>query len=136
MGELETRLASAGPVLKEQLLSELAGRVITPYLAMAGVLLALAYLVRRSGLPEISLHPAAAGGVGAATAPEAGSIGQFPHLLLGVGALFCAVGVEVIAGDTIIQYGRAQGISLDVARNFTSLTLTAMIIGLLRRHRR
>ena len=123
MSELETRLASASPVLKEQLLSELAGRVIAPYLAMAGVLLVLAYLVRRSGLPEIDPHPAAAGGVGA------GRIGQFPHLLLGVGALFCAVGVEVIAGDTIIQYGRAQGISLDVARNFTSLTLTAMIIG-------
>ena len=128
MDELEIRLTSASPALKEQLLSELAGRVIAPYLAMAAVLLALAYLVRRSGLPEISLHPAAPGGVGAATA-EAGSIGQFPHLLLGVGALFCAVGVEVIAGDTIIQYGRAQGISLDVARNFTSLTLTAMIIG-------
>ena len=128
MSELEHQLIGASPALKAQLLNELAGRVITPYLAMAGVLLGLAYLVRRSGLPEISLHPAAAGGVGEAAA-EAGSIGQFPHLVLGVGALFCAVGVEVIAGDTIIQYGRAQGISLDVARNFTSLTLTAMIVG-------
>ena len=122
MGELEHRLAGASPALKEQLLSELAGRVIVPYLVMAGVLLALAYLVRRSGLPELNLHPAAGAGAG-------GRLGQFPHLVLGVGALFCAVGVEVIAGDTIIQYGRAQGISLDVARNFTSLTLLAMIGG-------
>lgn len=128
MGELEHQLIGASPALKAQLLNELAGRVIGPYLAMAGALLALAYLVRRSGLPEISRHPAAAGGVGEPAA-AAGRLGQFPHLLLGVGALFCAVGVEVIAGDTIIQYGRAQGISLDVARNFTSLTLIAMIIG-------
>ncbi|MEJ7667077.1 MAG: hypothetical protein WKG07_50045 [Hymenobacter sp.] len=62
MDELEHQLIGASPALKEQLLSELAGRVIAPYLAMAGVLLVLAYLVRRSGLPEISLHPAAAGG--------------------------------------------------------------------------
>ncbi|WP_311182711.1 hypothetical protein [Hymenobacter volaticus] len=46
-----------------------------------------------------------------------------------MGAIFCCVGVEVIAGDTISQYGRSQGISLDIARNFTSLTLIAMLVG-------
>ncbi|TDN38709.1 glucose/galactose MFS transporter [Hymenobacter sp. UV11] len=123
--ELEQQLAGANAATKAQLLQELANRVIGPYLAMAGVLLVLAYLVRRSSLPEISPRPAAS----AALAGEPASLGQFPHLQLGVLALFCAVGVEVIAGDTIIQYGRAQGISLDVARNFTSFTLIAMLVG-------
>lgn len=123
--ELEQRLAGASASTKTQLLNELASRVVGPYLVMAGVLLALAYLVRRSSLPEIA-PPAATPGE---LAGEPARIGQFPHLLLGVLALFCAVGVEVIAGDTIIQYGRAQGISLDVARNFTSFTLIAMLVG-------
>lgn len=123
--ELEHQLASASPAAKELLLQGLASRVIEPYLLMAGVLSGLAYLVRRSSLPEVGPQPVAE--VGLASEPV--SIWQFPHLLLGVGAIFCSVGVEVIAGDTIIQYGRAQGISLDVARNFTSLTLIAMLAG-------
>jgi fucose permease len=44
-------------------------------------------------------------------------------------ALFCCVGVEVIAGDTIGSFGQAQGISLDTAKTFTSYTLSAMVIG-------
>lgn len=123
--ELEHQLAGASPIAKAQLLNELAGRVIEPYLLMAGVLVGLAYLVRRSSLPEISLQPATT----AVVADESAGIWQFPHLLLGVLAIFCCVGVEVIAGDTIIQYGRALGISLDVARNFTAFTLIAMLVG-------
>lgn len=56
---------------------------------------------------------------------------QFPHLLMGVVALFLYVGVEVMAGDTIISYGAAQGISLSTAKFFTSFTLGAMIVGYL-----
>ncbi|MDF7815650.1 sugar MFS transporter [Hymenobacter sp. YC55] len=125
--ELENQLAKAiSPAAKADLLQQLADRVVFPYVVMAGALLVLALLIKLSGLPEITTQPDAA----AASAPEsAGSIWQFPHLLLGVGAIFCCVGVEVIAGDTIIQYGRSQGISLDIARNFTSLTLIAMLIG-------
>jgi fucose permease len=43
--------------------------------------------------------------------------------------LFVYVGVEVIAGDTIINYGKHMGFSFDQARVFTSYTLTAMVIG-------
>jgi glucose/galactose transporter len=57
------------------------------------------------------------------------SIFQFPHLFLGVLAIFCYVGVEVMAGDTIISYGKAIGIELSIARYFTSATLTCMVIG-------
>ncbi|WP_375436884.1 sugar MFS transporter [uncultured Hymenobacter sp.] len=125
--ELENQLASTiSPAMKATLLQQLADRVIFPYVLMAGALLILALLIGLSGLPEITTQPE----TGEVNSREpAGSIWQFPHLLLGVGAIFCCVGVEVIAGDTIIQYGRSQGISLDIARNFTSFTLIAMLVG-------
>jgi FHS family L-fucose permease-like MFS transporter len=49
--------------------------------------------------------------------------------LLGVVALFFYVGVEVIAGDSIIRYGQSIGIAMDSAKYFTSLTLLGMILG-------
>ena len=55
------------------------------------------------------------------------SIFQFPHLWLGVVALFVYVGAEVIAGDTIIAYGISLGISGDEAKYFTTFTLMAMV---------
>jgi fucose permease len=44
-------------------------------------------------------------------------------------AIFLYVGVEVMAGDTIISYGRALGISMDDARYFTQYTLAFMLVG-------
>jgi fucose permease len=41
------------------------------------------------------------------------------------------VGVEVIAGNTIIQYGTYQSIPMSTAKFFTSFTLTAMLVGYL-----
>jgi fucose permease len=39
------------------------------------------------------------------------------------------VGVEVIAGDTIIRYGQSLDIPLDSAKYFASLTMLGMVIG-------
>ena len=125
--ELEARLASTiSAAEKTALLQQLAGRVVLPYVIMAGALVVLALLIKLSGLPEIDARQAE---VSPVPGEPARGIGHYPHLLLGVLAIFCYVGVEVIAGDTIIQYGRAQGISLDIARNFTSFTLIAMLVG-------
>ena len=57
------------------------------------------------------------------------TIFQFPFLLLGVLAIFCDVGLEIIAGDTIISYGLSQGIPISIAKHFTSMTMIASIIG-------
>ena len=124
---LEKQLAGAlTPAAREALLQALAERVITPYLVMAAALVVLALLIRISGLPEVTADsPDSPTG----PAEPAGSIWQHPHLLLGALAMFLYVGAEVIAGDTIIQYGRNQGISLEIARNFTTLTLGAMLVG-------
>jgi fucose permease len=48
---------------------------------------------------------------------------------LGLVAFFLYVGVEVIAGDTIINYGVSQGFSKDVAKIFTTYTLYGMLVG-------
>lgn len=108
-------------------LNELASRVIMPYSLMAFALVGLAVMVRFSALPEIEAEqkdqrPLAA-------SENKTSIVQFPHLILGVIALFLYVGVEVIAGDTIGTFGQSQGIPLSEAKNFTSFTLSAMVIG-------
>ena len=108
-------------------LNELASRVILPYSLMAGALVTLAVMVRFSALPEI--EAAQEDNREDAVASGKTSIVQFPHLILGVIALFLYVGVEVIAGDTIGTFGQSQGIPLSEAKNFTSFTLSAMVIG-------
>jgi len=106
-------------------LDSLARRVINPYLIMSGVLIFLGLLVKFSPLPEIDMEPEQEDtSLSAKT-----SILQFPHLIMGVVALFFYVGAEVIAGDTIIRYGLALGIPLQSAKYFTSMVLISMIIG-------
>lgn len=108
-------------------LNELASRVIVPYICIVAVLVALAVLIYRSGLPEIDTDKeddqAAQSNVGKA------NLWQFPHLIFGFLTMFLYVGVEVIAGDTIISYGAAQNISLEVAKFFPMGTMVCMIIG-------
>ena len=131
---------------KTALLDTLAHRVIGPYAIIAVVIVLLASWVFFSGLPELdtdpttetpqdgvsatTAKPVAATKTIAATKPRT-SIFQFPHLLFGVLTLFLYVGVEVIAVDTIINYGTSQGIRLSTARNFSSFTLSGMLLGYL-----
>ncbi len=107
----------------------LAHRVIGPYLVMTAVLVLLGLFVRYAPLPEVDLEQDSESDDNAANAKT--SIFQFPQLILGAIALFFYVGVEVIAGDTIIRYGISQGIEISTAKAFTSYTLAAMIVGYL-----
>ncbi|AMR31771.1 MFS transporter [Mucilaginibacter sp. PAMC 26640] len=110
-------------------LNELASRVILPYSIIVVVLLVLAVLIYFSGLPEIDTdHEDET--VAAANSGKT-SISQFPHLILGVVALFVYVGAEVIAGDSIIGYGGAHNIPLSTAKYFASGTLICMVLGYL-----
>jgi len=127
---LEEKLAlAADAATRAGLLDELAGRVIMPYIVMAVILVLLGLLLRFAHLPEIDTD-AEDEASGESNAKKT-SIWQFPHLLLGVIALFFYVGVEVIAGDSIIRYGQSIGIAMESAKYFTSLTLLSMIIGYL-----
>lgn len=111
---------------KEELLNLLAQRLVAPYLLMAGILIALALLVRLAHLPEVASDDLT---LKSSSAASSDSIWHYPQLWLGVIALFFYVGVEVIAGDTIIRYGQSLGVAMESAKYFTSLTLIAMVIG-------
>jgi glucose/galactose transporter len=128
-GTLENEIAAAtDAAAKERLLSQLAERVIVPYLVMAVLLVLLALLVKRSSLPEINTDNSSADPQSPSHG-EAGSVFQFPHLLLGVLCLFLYVGVEVMAGDAIGIFGKSAGISINTTKYFTTFTLIAMLAG-------
>ncbi len=126
--EMIKSLETIGLDEKMRLLDEMAQRVIVPYMVMAGVLFLLALAIRFIHLPDLKSEDDDSGKVESGEI-EKSSIFQFPYLILGVVALFFYVGVEVIAGDTIIRYGESLGIELNVAKVFTTYTLTAMLIG-------
>ncbi len=109
------------------LLDQLATRVINPYIIMAVVLVALGFLLSLAHLPEVDTE-AEEPSVGETNVNKS-SIWHFPHMIIGAIALFFYVGVEVIAGDTIIRYGQSLNIDMSSAKYFTSLTMLGMIIG-------
>lgn len=127
--ELQTQLLGMNPAQKLNELNMLAHRVIIPYLIMAIILIILSGLTHISGLPEIDTDQENQEVAKANSNKH--SIFQFPHLLIGVITLFLYVGVEVIAVDTIINYGVSQGLALSTAKYFSSATLFAMLLGYL-----
>lgn len=108
-------------------LDELALRVVNPYIVMTIVLVIMGIGVRLSPLPEIEKEEDEDANMSKADTKS--SILAFPHLILGVIALFFYVGAEVIAGDTIIRYGLSLGISMEEAKAFTSYTMVTMVFG-------
>lgn len=118
---------TADAALKETLLQELASRVITPYITMTVILVILGLMIWLSSLPEIDTDKEDE--TSKSISKNKTSVFQFPHLVLGVICLFVYVGAEVLAGDAIGVYGRAEGLPLDVTRYFTTFTLLAMLVG-------
>ncbi len=125
---IEEKINTASTQLeKEVLLNELAHRVITPYIIMAVILVIMAFMIKKSSLPEIESEEKET--PGSKLAARKTSLFQYPHLLLGVLCLFLYVGVEVMAGDAIGMYGKHMGMPLDETKYFTSFTLFAMLGG-------
>jgi len=113
-------------------LNALASRVIIPYIIIALVLLGLSVFIYFSSLPEVK----AAGEIKNDSEKDSAllnrsSIFSYPYLWIGFVTLFLYVGVEVMAGDIIQVYGKSIGISLDIAKHFTSYTMMGMLIGYL-----
>lgn len=125
--DIQAQLLHLNALERAAQLDELASRVILPYLGMTAVLIGLAAFIRYSGLPEINTEK----NNNLDKLPEGTKtkIYQFPNLVLGAISLFLYVGVEVMAGDTIISYGISQGFPFSEAKTFTSYTLTAMLTG-------
>jgi len=127
--ELKVKLAKMSVIERVPLLNELASRVIVPYLCIMVALLVLAILTYRSTLPEIDTeHEDESTALANSNKTSAF---QFPNLVLGMIALFVYVGAEVIAGDSIINYGASQHILLSTAKFFGTFTLICMLVGYL-----
>jgi len=104
--------------------NEKLNKVITPYGIMTVILVVLAIWVWFSNLPEVEAEEAKQDHEAVKN-----SVWSYPNLVLGLIAFFLYVGVEVIAGDTIINYGVSQGFDKDVAKIFTTYTLYGMLAG-------
>lgn len=127
---LQTKLLTLDATQKAAELDALASKVIVPYIIIAAVLVALAVFIHFSSLPEIKAEGEDESDT-ASTVKNRESIFHYPYLWLGFVTLFLYVGVEVLAGDTISVYGNSLGISLDVAKHFTSYTMIGMLAGYL-----
>jgi glucose/galactose transporter len=110
---------------RNQLLNELAARVIVPYIIMAIVLVIMALAVKYSSLPEVEAEEEESD----TEESSHKSIFSFPYFWLGVLTLFFYIGAEVIAVDTLINYGLSLGFDIEEAKFFSSFTLVAMIAG-------
>lgn len=125
IGDLGAQVtATTDPVAREALLETFAQKIYGPYLAMAALLVLLAFGVLRSPLPELT-----GGAKHQDDSRGAWGLFAFPHLWLGVLCLFLYVGVEVMAGDAIGTYGAGFGLPIARTAYFTSLTLAGMLVG-------
>src|SRR5690606_37080 len=97
--EVNEKLGTVSDEEKNVLLDTMADSVHTPYIIMAVVLFIFAFFIRKANLPHVEAEEDEVVVDGIKTSK---SIFQYPHLWLGVIALFVYVGAEVIAGDTII----------------------------------
>ena len=123
--EVKDVISQVSPEEKGDLLDQMADTVFMPYLIMAIVLFVLGLLMRRAPLPHVEAEDSIE------EETQSGgkkTIFQYPHLWFGMLTLFVYVGAEVIAGDTIIAYGLALGISASKAKFFTTFTLMAMVV--------
>ena len=104
-------------------------RVIVPYSVLGVLLLLVGIGIRYSVLPEINTDEQ-----NAASAEDTSgrrSLFDYPYLWLGALAIFCQVGAQVVAIDTIINYAGSMGIGVVEAKIFPSITLTCTMLGFL-----
>jgi MFS transporter, FHS family, L-fucose permease len=112
---------------KETLLNELASRLIVPYIIMAILLVIFAILIKFSPLPDKVEVDEDENESIMDFIKQIPSALKIPHVLLGVITLFLYVGVEVMAGDSLTQFGK--NLKLDYAPKLTSFTMAFMVIG-------
>lgn len=125
----ESNLALLTPDQKDLLLNQLASRIVGPYTAMAVILFVFAVLVKFSSLPNQieDEHDEADHSTLRDFVKQIPSALKIPHLLLGIITLFVYVGVEVMAGDSLTQFGRS--LHLEYASRLTAYTMAFMVFG-------
>jgi MFS transporter, FHS family, L-fucose permease len=123
--EVQKQLITATMAEKQLILDELSARLVAPYIAISMVLAGLGLVVRFTKLPDIDDEVNVIEEVGIKVKK---SLFEHRHLLLGALAIFCAVGVEVLVIDSIINYGQYTGLTFRDAKYFATYTLLIMIV--------
>jgi fucose permease len=122
--EVQKQLTIVSAEQQDIILNDLSARLVIPYLVIGLVLIGLGLVIRFTKLPDIddeaSNKSTAQGGKA--------NLWQHTHLILGAIAIFCGVGVEVLAVDSIINYAQFTGLSFREAKYFATYTLMAMIV--------
>lgn len=126
--DLQSKIDTASPDEKLNLLNELASRVELPYLVLAILLIIIAFVIYKSSLPDIKEQAGDESGETALSKNKT-SILQFPHVWLGALAIFMYVGAEVMAGDLITVYGKNLGFSDDTSKFFSVFGLIGLLVG-------
>ncbi len=126
---LTERVAKMDLVQKEATLTEMASRLIVPFIVMAIVFVIFALFIYFSHLPEIKAEGEDEVASETSNVQNRSSIFKYPYLWLGFISLFLYVGVEVMAGDIIQIYGKSIGIPLEISKHFTSYTMGSMLLG-------
>ncbi|RQO32480.1 glucose/galactose MFS transporter [Taibaiella sp. KBW10] len=124
----EASLKVMDAATKEQALNTLAHKVIMPYTWIAVAFATIGLLLFFVKLPEIADEETITDAKALADTPKT-SVLQFPHLVIGVIALFLYVGVEVISYDTFTGFGKYLGYSMDTAKHFATYTGYALLVG-------
>jgi MFS transporter, FHS family, L-fucose permease len=128
--EIDTQIAAAtDPSVKAQILNDLAGRVVMPYVVLAVILLIVAFVIKKSSLPDINEQASDDASGDTELSRGKTSVLQFPHAILGALAIFFCVGAEVMAGDLIGTYGSNLKYSDDKTKFFTSFNLVGLLLG-------
>lgn len=122
---LKNKLLTLSTAEKNAELDTLAARVVNPYITIAIVLTILAVIIYFLHLPEINEEQEA----DTFHRKDKTSVFQFPHLLLGVVAIFFYVGAEVISYDTFAAFGESLGFSLEKASKFASYIGYGLLLG-------
>jgi glucose/galactose transporter len=126
MDNLEASIQLAEGVSRAAELDTLAHKAVLPYLVIMLALAALAVVVRFSPLPNVNAE-----GRRQAAGVRRRKLLRFPRFWFGLLALALCVGVEVVAVDTIVLYGKSVGLSFQVAKAFPAYPLLAMALGYL-----
>lgn len=106
-------------------LNEMALRVVNPYWIMAASLAVIAIIMLLVKLPAVNEEEINVDETGITKS----SIWMYPHLMLGVLALFCAEGLESITSYYIIPYGQSMGFTLAQSQPFVDYIIYAMLAG-------
>lgn len=121
--EVHQQLTTISTEQQNIILNDLSGRLVVPYIIIGIVLIGLGMVIRFTKLPDIDDEAA-----NRSTKGEKENLWKHTHLILGAIAIFCGVGVEVLAVDSIINYAQFTGLSFREAKYFATYTLLFMIV--------